>query len=60
MLFAWKPIGTTDHHYINAEAIQKGAPEKHLYLADGTNWIRNVTKLLRYLDYNGEYQGLSS
>ena len=49
-------MGTTSNDYINRDAIQFGAPEKHLYLADGTNWIRDVTPS-SYLDYNGEYQG---
>ena len=54
--YAWEEPNTFNHEHMLEKAVRQGAPEEHLYLADGTNWIRNVTKHT-YLDYNGEYQG---
>ena len=55
--YAWEEPNTiVSDASMRAVAERRGAPEEPMYLADGTNWIRDVTRQ-SYLDYNGEYQG---
>ena len=50
--FAWT-VGAFEDHHLKAEAIQLGAPDRPLYLAEYTETTSN-----KYLDYEGHYSGI--